>query len=54
MIKKETRFYDLYNYRNSKYFIQTVKEVRRYDKNYNRNTVNIIFNIIYWYKYYFK
>ena len=39
MIKKETRFYDLYNYRNSKYFIQTVKEVRRYDKNYNRNTV---------------
>lgn len=39
MIKKETGYYDLYNYKNSKYFIQTVKEVRRYDADYNKNTV---------------
>ena len=39
MIKKGTGFYDLYNYRNSKYFIQTVKEARRYDKEVNKNLV---------------
>ena len=41
MIKKKIGYYDLYNYRNSKYFIQTVKEIRRYDKDYNKNTVII-------------
>ena len=39
MIRAETGYNDIYNYRNSKYFIQTVKEVRRYDRNYNKNTV---------------
>jgi len=37
MIKKETRYNDIYNYRNSKYFIETVKEARRYEKEYKRN-----------------
>ncbi len=32
MIKKERRFNDIYNYRNSKFFIQTVKEARRYER----------------------
>lgn len=32
MIKKGHRYNDIYNYRNSKYFIETVKEARRYDK----------------------
>ena len=32
MIKKNSRYDDLYNYRNSKYFIETVKEARKYDK----------------------
>ena len=32
MIKKEHGYYDLYNYRNSKHFIATVKEARRYEK----------------------
>ena len=31
MIKKGTNYNDIYNYRNSKYFINTVKEARRYD-----------------------
>lgn len=39
MIREEQGYYDLQNYRNSKYFIQTVKEVRRYDKNNNTDTV---------------
>lgn len=39
MIKKNTGYNDIYNYRNSKYFIDTVKEARRYDKEYNRNLV---------------
>ena len=39
MIKKGTKFYDIHNYRNSKYFIETVKEARRYDKEKNKNTV---------------
>lgn len=29
MIRKGTKFNDLYNYRNSKYFIRTVEEARR-------------------------
>ena len=39
MIKKEGGYHDIYNYRNSKYFIKTVKEARRYDKNENKNLV---------------
>lgn len=39
MIKRETNFNDLYNYRNSKYFIETVKEARKYDKEANKNLV---------------
>ena len=39
MIRKQSGYNDIYNYRNSKYFIQTVKEARRYDKNHNTNTV---------------
>lgn len=31
MIKKGHSYNDIYNYRNSKYFIETVKEARRYD-----------------------
>ena len=41
MIKTDVGYHDIYNYRNSKYFIQTVKEVRRYDRDYNKNTVVI-------------
>ena len=37
MIKKETRFNDIYNYRNSKYFIETVKQARKYEKDYKKN-----------------
>lgn len=39
MIRKGKNYNDIYNYRNSKYFINTVKEARRYDENYNKNTV---------------
>ena len=39
MIRKGSRYNDIYNYRNSKYFIQTVKEARRYDKDKNKNLV---------------
>ena len=39
MIKKGKDFYNIYNYRNSKYFIQTVKEARRYDKEKEANLV---------------
>ncbi len=39
MLKKAVRYNDLYNYRNSKYFIETVKEARRYDKENNRKLV---------------
>lgn len=39
MIKKETGYNDIYNYRNSRYFIETVKEARRYDKENNQNLV---------------
>ena len=39
MIRKDTNYNDVYNYRNSKYFINTVKEARRFDKDYKRNTV---------------
>lgn len=39
MIKKESGYNDIYNYRNSRYFIRTVKEARRYDKETNKNLV---------------
>lgn len=39
MIKKGTRYKDIYNYRNSRHFIETVKEARRYDKDKNKNLV---------------
>ena len=39
MIKKGTRYKDIYNYRNSRHFIETVKEARRYDKEKNKNLV---------------
>ena len=37
MIKKRRGFDNIYNYRNSKYFIETVKEARRYDKDKNNH-----------------
>lgn len=40
MIKKGYGFYDLYNYRNSKYFVATVKEARRFDR-YNNSDLAI-------------
>ena len=39
MIKRETNFNDIYNYRNSRHFINTVKEARRYDEENNKKTV---------------
>lgn len=39
MIKNGSGYHDVYNYRNSKYFIETVKEARRYDKETNKNLV---------------
>ena len=37
MIKRSSNFNDIYNYRNSRHFINTVKEARRYDKENNWN-----------------
>ena len=34
MFNKERGFYNIYNYRNSKYFIETVKEARRFERDY--------------------
>ncbi len=39
MIKRGTRYNDIYNYRNSRHFINTVKEARKYDKENNKNLV---------------
>ncbi|MBQ2937287.1 MAG: sporulation peptidase YabG [Clostridia bacterium] len=39
MIKRGTNYNDIYNYRNSKYFIDTVKEARKYDKQNGNNLV---------------
>ncbi len=39
MIKKGTNYNDIYNYRNSRHFINTVKEARRYDVENNKKTV---------------
>lgn len=41
MIKRGRDYHNIYNYRNSKYFIETVKEARRYDQ--ERNTHLVIF-----------
>ena len=39
MIKHGTNYNDIYNYRNSRYFIQTVQEARKYDLINNKKTV---------------
>ena len=39
MIKNGARYRDILNYRNSRHFIQTVKEARRYDENHDKNLV---------------
>lgn len=39
MIKRGTNYNDIYNYRNSRHFINTVKEARRYDIENNKETV---------------
>ena len=39
MLKKGKRYYDIYNYRNSRYFIETVKKAREFDKNTGKNLV---------------
>lgn len=39
MIKRGTDYHNIYNYRNSKYFIQTVKEARKYDQERNKHLV---------------
>lgn len=39
MIRRNTRYNDIYNYRNSRHFIETVKEARKYDKKKNKNLV---------------
>ena len=31
------KYYDIYNYKNSRYFIETVREARRYERNNNAN-----------------
>ena len=39
MIKNDARYGDIYNYRNSRHFIQTVKEARKYDEINGKNLV---------------
>lgn len=39
MIKKNIGYNDLYNYRNSRYFVKTVEEARRYDLETGKNLV---------------
>ena len=39
MLYKERRYYDVYNYKNSRYFIETVKEARRYEEDTNSDIV---------------
>lgn len=39
MLRKEHGYYDIYNYRNSIYFIETVKEARRYEQDYEESLV---------------
>lgn len=39
MLKRGSRYNDVYNYRNSRYFIETVLEARKYDKQKENNLV---------------
>ena len=39
MLKKGYGYYDIYNYRNSRHFIETVKEARKYDQKNDKNLV---------------
>ncbi len=39
MIAKNKRYKDIFNYRNSRHFIQTVKEARRYDEKHQKDLV---------------
>lgn len=39
MIKHGDRYRDIYNYRNSRHFIETVKEARKYDEKHGKNLV---------------
>ena len=39
MIKNDARYNDILNYRNSRHFIQTVKEARKYDESHGKNLV---------------
>lgn len=39
MIKRGSNYNDIYNYRNSRYFIKTVQEARRYDIENKKETV---------------
>lgn len=39
MIKNNARYRDILNYRNSRYFIETVKQARKYDKENGKNLV---------------
>ena len=39
MIRNETGYYDIYNYRNSRHFIETVKEARRYESENGKDLV---------------
>ena len=39
MIKKGREFNDIFNYRNSKYFVETVKEARRYEREEEKEIV---------------
>lgn len=39
MLKRGVDYHDIYNYRNSRHFIETVKQARKYDKEHNKNLV---------------
>lgn len=39
MLRKGYGYYDIYNYRNSRYFISTVREARRYEQDTNSDLV---------------
>lgn len=39
MINKNGGYYDIYNYKNSKYFIKSIKEARRFEKEKKKNIV---------------
>ena len=39
MIKRQSGYSDIYNYRNSRYFIETVKQARKYDEETKKGLV---------------